>query len=514
MTELTVPSASTTPDSAQSPDAARRDRSRRAGDEGRPSGRRATIPRWVVPAALIVGCLVVFAAHFRPWEVAYMEEWPLARDWMGGGALGFASNYVQWTLSRPLHLLPTMLGLAIGGGWPGMIFLVLALVAVGQLLAVMWALRPMGSPVWLNVAVGLFLALHPLWPGGYLQRFLPAQTAALALAIAIGMFIRWLLRGRVRWLVWGAVVLLAGLATYPGPAAVAPLAAVVLALAVKAPWRRGILLAVTATATSALMTFYSLVVTRFISPDAPSYEIGNIQQAAVGSLHDLITYVETTLLRDGPIVLAGIAAIAVLGAVLALSGAIPHPDGWLIAGTALVSPVTTIVFFGNTGWLSDIDRLGYVISLALFAALMVWPIARTGLRPALSAILASALILASLAGGAVGIRHWQPYIAAQHLLLTELGPVVREAGPGEVVTVIDRSGSLGLFPSFPLQYLGPASVVWNHDDTPVWLCFEPPTPVPGGGSVCDPKDTGVDMRLIRSVPLSGGVADIYIGRLE
>lgn len=484
----------------------------RNGARARSAVRPLTTTRWVHLVVLTVTYLAVFAAHFRPWEVAYLEEWPLARDWTAGGALGFLANYAEWTLSRPLHLLPTMLGLALGGGWPGMIFLVLAVVAVAQLWAMMWALRAVGTSFWVNLAVGLFLALHPLWPGGYLQRFLPAQTAALALAIALGLFVRWLVRGQARWLVWGCVVLLAGLATYPGPAAVAPFAALLLALALRRGWRRGLAVVGAATLTSATMTFYSLVVTRLISPDAPSYELGNIEQAAVGSVRELVSLVATTLFRDGMLVVAAITAIALLGAILALSGSIPHPAGWLMTGGAIVSPAVTVVFFGNAGWLADIDRIGYVVSLALVAVVAIWPLTRTGSRPSLDSLLAAVVIVASLIGGLVGVRHWQPYIAVQHHLLTELGPVVREAGDGEIVTVVDRSGSLGYFPSFPIQYLGPASVVWNHDDTPVWLCFEPPSAVPGGGSVCEPKDTGVDMRLERTVELNGGTADIYIGR--
>lgn len=462
----------------------------------------------------VLACIVVFAAHFRPWEVAYLEEWPLARDWDALGPFGFAANYLHWTLSRPLHLVPTMLGLALGNGWPGMIFLVLALVAVLQMLAVVWALRPVSRSAWLNITVGLFLALHPLWPAGYLQRFLPAQTAALCLAFALGMLIRWLVHGRVRWLVVGSITLLAGLATYPGPALVAPLAALVLALAISASWRRRLVTVVVAIAASALMTFYSLVVTKFISPEAPSYELGNIQHSAVSSVKQLVMLVGGTLRRDGGGVLVGILIVVILGGVLLLAGAIPRRMGALIATAALLSPTTTVVFFGNTGWLSDIDRLSYVISLALVPPLMVWPLTRKENRPRLQGALAVLLVALSGAGGLFGVLQWQPYIAAQHKLLTALGPIVRESGEGDIVSVVDRSGTLGFFPSFPEQYLGPASVVWNSDNTPVWLCFDASSALPSGASVCDPKDTGTSLRLAGSVQLGTGTADIYIGKRE
>jgi hypothetical protein len=176
--------------------------------------------------------------------------------------------------------------------------------------------------------------------------------------------------------------------------------------------------------------------------------------------------------------------------------------------------VTTIVYFGHTGWLSDINRLGYVISLALFVALVVWPLTSTGHRVSFENVLAALLVLLCVVGGVRGIQHWQPYIQTQHRLLEALGPVVREAGDGEVVVVVDRSGTFGLEPSFPLQYLASASRVWNHDDTPVWLCFEEPSPVPGGAVLCDPDDTGTDLRLIATLTQPSGTVDIYIGRKD
>lgn len=468
---------------------------------------------WMIPAALVVATLVVFAAHFRPWEVGFLEEWPLAADWNGGG-WAFAPSYFEWTLSRPLHLLPSLLGLAITGGAPGGIFLILGLAAAAQVPVVVWALRPIARSFWVSLAVAGFLGLHPLWPGGFLQRFLPAQMAVLALAISLGLLIRWLQSGRLRWILWGCAVLLIGFLIYPGPAVVAPLMALAVALVVDATWKRRIWAVVAVTATSAFMTLYSLVISRLISPTGTSYEMGNIEVAGVRSARELVTYVQSTLFAQGELVLIAIVCVAILGAVLALTGAVPHPAGWMITGVALVSPVTTIVYFGHTGWLSDINRLGYVISLGLFVALVVWPLTGTGRRVRLEAVLAGLLILVSLIGGARGIRHWQPFIETQHRLLNALAPAVAEAERDDVVVVIDRSGTLGFESSFPLQYLASASRVWNDDDTLVWLCFEEPSPVPGGGRLCDPEDTGTDLSLVTTLPQGTGSIDIYIGRQE
>lgn len=461
--------------------------------------------------ALVVGSLLVFAAHFRPWEVGFLEEWPLAADWNGYGGGAFAASYFEWTVSRPLHLFPSLLGLILGNGSPAGIFAVLGAVAVAQFLAIVWAVRPVSRSLWMSGAIALFFALHPLWPGGFLQRFLPAQAAALAMGVAMGLIIRWLRSGQARWIVSAAVVLLLGYLIYPGPTVAAPLMAAAVSLVVRSTWRRRIWAVTAITAASAIMTLYSLVIARLISPGGTSYEIGNIEVAGVRSVRELITLVGSTLLSQGELVLLALVGVSILGAVLALTGAVSDSAGWTISLVAILSPLTTIVYFGHVGWLSDIARLSYVMSLGLFVALAVWVIASAERQVRLQSVIAALLVILSLLGALRGVQQWQPYIEVQHRLLDRLGPAVREAGDGEIVVVVDRSATLGLEPTFPLQYLASASRVWNHDDTPVWLCFPEGVAVPSGGVVCDPKDTGDNLRLVSTAPQGPGTIDIYVG---
>lgn len=462
-------------------------------------------------AGLVLGAIVAFAAHFRPWEVAFLEEWPIAEYWVDRGPVAFVAHYFGWSLGRPLHLLPTELGLAVAGGAPAGIFLILGMVAVGQFLLTMWAIRSVSRSFWLGAAVALFIALHPLWPGGFLQRFLPAQTAALAMIIASGFVIRWLQQGRVRWIVSAGVALLLGLAVYPGPAIAAPLLALVVALLVRASWRRRIIAAVVATATSALMTVYSLLITRLIAPQGGTYEAGNFTESTTAGPRQAITSLGTTLISHGATIVVGVAAVALLGAVLALIGAIPHRAGWLMTGTAVVSPLCALVYFGNISWLQDPDRLGYATSLGLGAALLVAPIAFTGRRPRVEVVIAVALAVVSILGGVRGIQHWQPYVQLQHLLLAELAPVVREASGDEIVVVIDHSGTYGSQYTLPQYYINSASQVMNEDRTEVWLCSLATDPPLDGATVCHPADTGVDLRLARSFTVPRGQVDLYIG---
>lgn len=473
--------------------------------------------RWLPPLILVIGSLVVFAAHFRPWEGGLLEEWALARDWQLNGGWNVLFAYVEWTISRPLHLLPTMLGLALAGGSPTGIFAIMGLVAVLQFLGVMWALRPVSRSFWVNAAVGLFLALHPLWPAGFLQRFLPAQTAALALVIALGFAIRWLRQGRARWLIGTGVTLIIGFAVYPGPAAVAPLATLVAALVIPSSWRRRIVVVVVATASTGLTMLYSIVIVRLVIPAGTnSYELANIEAAAVTSVRELITYVAGTFINSGALLVLGILAVMVLGAVLSLTRVIPNSAGWLMAGVAIASPICAVVFFGSIAWLQDIDRIGYTTSLALAVALMIWPVTAGGRPIKLEAVIASGLVLVSVAGALIGISRWQPYIQTQHQLLAALASPVKEATGDESVVVVDHSGTFGYLYTFPLQYLQGASIVSIEDPTKVWLCFPESSqyPLPSGGITCDPSSQGLDLKPAGSLTLSGGDVDFYIGEVD
>ena len=469
---------------------------------------------WFRQAALVLGALLAFAAHFRPWEVAFLEEWPLAEYWVDRGPIAFATHYFGWSLSRPLHLLPTELGLAVAGGAPGGIFLVLGLIASAQFLLTLWAIRSLSRAFWIGGAVALFIALHPLWPGGFLQRFLPAQAAALAMIIAAGLLIRWLQYGRIRWIATAAITMMVGLSIYPGPAVAAPLLAVALALAVEAPWRRRVVAVVAMTAASALMTVYSLVVTRLIDPRGGTYEAGNFTEATTAGPRQALATLGTTLNSHGFVILAGVVAITALGALLALIGAIPRRAGWLMSGAAAISPLCAIVYFGNVSWLQDIDRLGYATSLGLIAALLIPPITSLGGRPRAEAVIAVLLTILSLVGAARGIQHWQPYVQLQHRLLAELAPVVREAKGDEIVVVVDHSGTYGSEYTLPQHYINSASHVMNEDRTEVWLCSLATDPPLDGAVVCDPKDTGVGLRIVTSFGVPHGDVDIYIGQPE
>lgn len=472
---------------------------------------RSSIQSWLRPAALILGAVLAFATHFRPWEVAFLEEWPLAEFWADRGGFAFAANYFEWSLSRPLHLAPTGLGLALSGGNPFGIWIVLGTVAAGQFLVVIWALRSVGRSFWVNAAVALFISLHPLWAGGYLQRFLPAQTAALAMFIAAGLLIRFLQQGRARWIAWSGLSIIVGLCIYPGIAVAAPLMALVIALAVPSSWRRRIIGVSVTTASTALVMIYSLVIARLIVPGGATYESGNFAPATVGGPREFVTHVGTVLVGPAVVVLAGIFFIASIGAVTALARAVPQWAGWLITGTAALSPACVLVFFANILWLQDVERVAYATSLGLGVALLVWPLTTLASKVRVEGALAILLVLLTLVGAVRGIHRWQPYIALQHQLFTELAPAVHEATGDQVVVVVDHSGTYGSEYTLPQYYMSSASHVMTDDPTPVWLCYLPSDPALAGAVPCDEKDTGSDLQFVKSFHVPQGDVDIYIG---
>ena len=468
----------------------------------------------VYRVALVAGSIIAFVAHFRPWEVAFLEEWPIAEYWMDRGPIVFASHYFGWSLGRPLHLVPTGLGLAVTGGAPGGIFLILGVVAAAQFVLTVWALKPVSRSLWLGAAVALVIALHPIWPGGYLQRFLPAQTAAVLVIVAVGFLIRWLQQGRRRWLLAAGAALLVGLSVYPGSAVAGPVLFAVVALVVRAPARRRVAGIVLASATSALMTVYSLLITRLIAPRGGTYETGNFTEATTAGPRQALVLIGGTLVDRGLMILLGIAALAALGAMLALTGAISHGAGWLMTGAAIVSPLCAVVFFGNVSWLQDPDRLGYATSLGLMAALLIPPIASLGRRQRLEVALAIVLAVVGLLGAARGIHQWQPYVQLQHRLLAELKPVVLQADGDQIVVVVDHSGTYGSEYTLPQHYINSASHVMNEDKTEVWLCSLASDPPLDGAAVCNPKDTGVGLQLISSFGVPQGTVDLYVGQRE
>ncbi|MFF2273371.1 hypothetical protein ACFVTX_13905 [Agromyces sp. NPDC058136] len=480
-----------------------------------PAPRKRARATWPV-VAVVVGAIVVFAAHFRPWEGGLYEEWTLARYWqLWGGRTTFAA-FAELMLSRPLHLVPTFTGVAIGGGEPSGIFVVMGLVAAGQFLAVLWALRPISRSIWINIGVALVIGLHPLWPGGFLQRFLPAQTSILALLIAAGFMIRWLQQGRARWLIGACLALLLGFAVYQGPAGVAPILAIVLALTVSAGWRRKILLVVAATASTVVMALYAIVIVRIVvPPERASYELMNLESSGAQSPSEVVRLVGGTLVGEGRPLLLGIFVVVALGALLSLTRAIPYTAGWLMAGVALASPVCAFVYFGNVEWLQDIDRVGFAVALALSVALLIWPITAAARPRRLQLAVTAVLVAIACAGAAAGIAVWQPYLHVQQRLLGSLAPIVHETADSDTVVVVDYSGTFGDLLTLPNGYLSGASFIANHDATNVLICYPPDGshPVPAGNVFCDP-DTLAGLRSAGDLTMPGGTVDFYVGTVD
>ncbi|HZL05040.1 MAG TPA: hypothetical protein VFE45_06440, partial [Coriobacteriia bacterium] len=172
---------------------------------------------WGRLSAIVLAVGLVFLVHFRPWQGGLLEEWSIALAWKSEGIDGLFTQ-MSAMLARPFHLVPYYLGLVLtDGGLVGQ-YVVLATLAVAQLIVAVWALRTLLDDTLLRWTAGLAISLHPWWIAGDTLRFLGNQVAVLCVVIWLGAALRFL-QGRSWWwmcLGWGCTAL--GLLTYQGPA--------------------------------------------------------------------------------------------------------------------------------------------------------------------------------------------------------------------------------------------------------------------------------------------------------
>ncbi|EIC09006.1 hypothetical protein OR221_0714 [Microbacterium laevaniformans OR221] len=466
--------------------------------------------RWIPITVLSVAAVLSFALHFRPGEVAFLEEWPLAEYWNEHGLLGFAAHYGPWSASRPLHLVPTALGLLLGGGSPVGIFAILGLVAAGQFLLVMWALKPVQPPFVVAVAIGLFVSLHPLWAAGYLQRFLPAQTAVLVVIVVVGAVVRFVGGGRVHWLwIAGACTAIA-LCIYPGPAAAVPLLTLSVCLAMKSSLRRLASVIAAVLVPAALVTLYSLVVVRVFTPSGSSYESSTVDVAAVASPVQTLTMIADTLVAEGRLILLAMVVVIAIAVTLGVTRIMTPRSAVVMAVVALCGPACAVVFFGNASWLHDIDRVSYASSLGALAALLAWPLAAARVHRGVQTTLALALIAVSVVGAVRGVESWQPFISLQHKLFTQIAPIAAEVQEGQIIVVVDHSGTYGSEYTLPQYYISSASHIMTGRATQVWLCSMPGDPPLDSAGECTVDALGPNAVKVSTFEVPHGSVDIYL----
>jgi hypothetical protein len=334
---------------------------------------RPTSPR---PLLWVLASLVT-VAHFRPREGGLLEEWGLALAWKRAGLAGFL-DHLPLVAGRPLHLVPAYLGLWISDGGVTGMYLVLTATALAQFCVAGWALRPVvGQPI-LRALVVAAIALHPLWPAGYLLRYLPAQVSVLLFLVWFGFAVRYVGGGGAARPVAGSAALLVGLLTYQALALVYVLAGVLLVVwalpAGRGGVRRGaVVVGVTLCAVVADLGYDVVVVPR-ISLTAYEPSLGGHALDLPGAARQAYA---TTLGQMHLLSVAGLlvaaASLSVLVAAFRRRGFAPGPGTAPVATSvplagagllgALALPLAALTYASFPAHLRDLEHVGLPASV-------------------------------------------------------------------------------------------------------------------------------------------------------
>lgn len=392
---------------------------------------------WVRRGGASVAVLTVFFVHFRPWQGGLLEDWGLALAWDAEGIGGLWTR-LPATLGRPLHLLPHYFGMAVsGGGFVGP-YGVLGLVAVAQLVAALWALRPLTGIAALRWAVALALALHPWWAAGDILRFLPAQVSVLGVVVWLGAAVRFLGDGRARWANILVLAPTAGLLTYQAPAAALILGAVVLALRTAATWRRRATLIALTVGVVGVVTAWSTLVAPLLSPS--SYE-SQLLAPSLGLVAP-VRAICRTLLLHAPAVVVAVVVVAAIVMALGFDGRLRPVHAWLLLLATASVPLAALAYASTTLHLNDPERVALPVGLATWLVLcsaVPALAADTLARRAATAV----LLVATAVGAILGHGTWTHYATEQQELLEAIAPVREDMPPDAQVVVADTTGRFG-----------------------------------------------------------------------
>jgi hypothetical protein len=415
---------------------------------------------------LLAGAVVVVAVHFRPWQGGLLEEWGVALSWQSEGFAGYVTR-LPATLGRPLHLLPHYVGMALSdGGFVG-VYALLALAAVGQFFAVIWALKPL-TAAWLpRWALGLALALHPWWAAGDALRFLPAQMSVLAVAVWLAAAIRWNTGGSRWWLVLVTAAPVLGLLSYQAPAVALVAGAAAVATTATA-LRRGAVLVVVTSAAVVCALLWSTVVAPRLSPS--SYEAQMLAGDSPGPV-TLLRAVLRTLLLHAPSVLILLCLVGIVVLALGLDQRLTQWRTWTLLGIVAASPVAALVYGANTLHLRDPERLALPVGLVL--CLVVASVVREVADAPLVRIgLVTAALVGSAAGSLIAYSTWSQYATAQQDLIAAAADVRADLPADQLLVVADRSGRFGDVYTLLPPYLDMAMDVEHGPGAETVLCTE------------------------------------------
>lgn len=415
----------------------------------------------------------IFLLHVSLWNVGFLEELELARVWQVEGVNGFFSR-LGLVAARPLLLLPSYVGLALSNGGLRGMYIVMGLIVGGQYLATVWAIRPVIESPWARAVLGLTFALHPLWPAGWVLRFLAYQMSALAVVVWAGCTIRFL-RGRsdARLVVAGCIVLSVGLFHVQSLMLVPLIILAALAcheltgplpdLNLRLWW---VSFAATLTTVIVNLTYSTIIAPRL---STTSYE-GEIIHLSVAGISSASRQLFRTSLANSAFLAT---YVAVLVASCALLGtAVIHRRhrtfGLLSVLIAALLPLVAVVYAGVVGHTRDPDRVLAPCSIAAVA--VGWSVVSRLRSPRLR-VASVALALAATIGLSVTARAgWLDRGNENRALLDEVSSAIDVAPPGMRFVVVDSTGDFGDVYSFLPPHLQFAVSEALNREIDVQLC--------------------------------------------
>jgi hypothetical protein len=417
----------------------------------------------VIVAALVSA--VTFFSVFRPWQGGLLEEWSITRDWAQVG-IALVGSTLPAVMGRPLVLMPQFLGLALSdGGLVGQ-YLVLGVVALGQLWGTYWALGRLTPSRPLRLALGLLIALHPWWPAGQLLRFLPAQVAVLSTVVWLGAAIRYLTDGRARWLAVMVVVPLLGLLHYQASALALILGAVCLAVVLARSPRAGGVIVITTAVPIVLSFVWAVVAAPLLVPVTYESLLASGGPPNIGASVRMI--VRTVGLRGLGVGLLGAATGAVVIA-LGFAQRLAPWRAWTLLAVVVASPLAAMAYAMSPIHLYDPERVALPIGLTCWLVL-----ASVSHLVAVDTVLRRLLVVCAIGAALVGAGsayiQWSNFAVAQQSLLHAAADVRDEVPAGHTLIVADTSGRYGdIYLLFP-PYLDVALTVQDGPGAPTVLC--------------------------------------------
>jgi len=470
---------------------------------------------WGRLSAIVLAVGLVFLVHFRPWQGGLLEEWSIALAWKSEGIDGLFTQ-MSAMLARPFHLVPYYLGLVLtDGGLVGQ-YVVLATLAVAQLIVAVWALRALLDDTLLRWTAGLAISLHPWWIAGDTLRFLGNQVAVLCVVIWLGAALRFL-QGRSWWwmcLGWGCTAL--GLLTYQGPAVSLLVGSAVIAMLSRGARRRRVWLVAGTTLVVLAVTAWSVAIAPALEPS--SYEaqlgFGAVDVAASAKA------IARTLLRQAPEVVAFGFALGLIVVALGFHRVLPAPRAWLLLGGVAIAPASAFVFAATMLHLNDPERVAFPVGVTLWLVMCcVLPSMRD--HAVLRSLTVGALVVGVASGTLIGYATWTKFGSAQLSLVAAVQSVRDDAPPDATLIVADNSGRYGDVYLLLPPHLDIALDVTYGDGPQAELCTpdgvqrEHPTasvyPISTTPD-CSTLLTGADVATTVRVDTVEGPVDIYVVR--